>query len=95
MTVIDTSRVKFLYIPEEKTFIISEREIRFDTEYEIYNPKTGVRKEFNFTHSTGPEFDPATAYVYANEEGYSLWVTNDATITANNEEAYLKAKLRN
>jgi hypothetical protein len=95
MVRIDLGKVKFKWFPEGKLFIISERDVRFATEYELYNPKTGGTKRFDFVESTGPEFDPATSYIYkCTEDEYTLEVANDPEITARNAENYLKAKLR-
>jgi len=47
---------------------------------------------FNFSHSTGPEFDPTTEWVYTSQEGIEFRVCNDAHITAQNARAYVKAK---
>jgi hypothetical protein len=78
----------------------SESQLPFDTEYTITSPKTGVEKTFKFSHSTGPEFDPNTQWVYyagSSESGdlFTLIVHNEKEITKNRAQAYLQAKLGN
>ena len=78
----------------------SESQLPFDTEYIITSPKTGVEKTFKFSHTTGPEFDPNTQWVYyagSSESGdlFTLIVHNEKEITKNRAQAYLLAKLGN
>lgn len=77
---------------KENTFYGSEKNIPFDTSYEVKNTETGISVKFNFTHSTGPEFDPKTQWVYKSEQGMLLIVANDAEITRINADNFLKAK---
>ncbi len=63
-----------------------------------YSPQTGVEKTFKFSHSTGPEFDPDTKWVYhagSKVEGnlFTLIVHNEKELTAARAQAYLQAKL--
>ena len=82
------------YNPIIKTFFISEKDVAFATTYEIVNPKTKQGKVFDFTHSTGSEWDADTRWVYATKDGeYTLWVGNDAEVTKARADAYLKGKL--
>ena len=67
---------------------------RFDTEYLIISPNTGVGKEFKFTHSTGPEFDPNTKWIYKSEDNILLEVCNDPVMVKKAAAAYLKGKLQ-
>jgi hypothetical protein len=71
---------------------VSEKDVQFDTQYEVVSAKTGNSMVFNFSHSTGPEFDPTTEWVYTSQEGIEFRVCNDAHITAQNARAYVKAK---
>ena len=80
---------------EANTFFGSERNIKFATEYEVKNTISGKSEKFEFTHSTGPEFDSATQWVYKSESGILLIIGNDAEITKLNAEAYLKHKTEN
>jgi len=93
MTDIIISRDKIDYNKETKTFYGSERNVKFDTSYKLINGLTGKRMVFNFKHSTGPEFDPKTQWVYKSEEGYTLSIGNDAEITKILAQNYLKGKL--
>lgn len=78
---------------ESKTFYGSEKDVPFGTIYEVENSRTGVSKSFDFTHSTGPEFDPNTKWVYKCED-LTLIICNDAQITKRNAQNYLEAKIR-
>ena len=71
---------------------ISEKEVPFDTKYDLISPKTGVQKRFHFEHSTGPEFDPKTEWVYKSEDGFYFHLCNDAEMTRIAADAYLQAK---
>lgn len=76
----------------------SESQIPFDTDYVIQSPKTGIEKNFKFSHSTGPEFDPETKWIYyagSKLEGdfFTLIVHNDKDITKSRAQSYLSAKL--
>ena len=61
---------------EKGTIIISEKEVPFDTNYEVVSPNNGV-KTFTFTHSTGTEFSPDTKWMYISEDGIELAICND------------------
>lgn len=87
-------RKKHAWNLNEKKFMVSERDVSFDMNYRIINPETGKSMEFNLSHSTGPEFDPKTRWVYTNEDaGISLEVCNDPEITKRAAEKYLEAKI--
>jgi len=81
------------YDSTTKTFSGSEKDIQFATSYTIKNPNTGMSKQFDFTNSTGPEFDPNTKWIYTCGD-MTLEVCNDAKTTSVNAENYLKAKMR-
>jgi Na+-transporting NADH:ubiquinone oxidoreductase subunit NqrF len=81
-----------IYIKESKTFIADGKKIQFDTSYTITNPKTKGEMKFDFTESTGSEWDPKTLWIYKSEEGFTLNLTNE-DVTPEHAEAYLKAKL--
>ncbi len=79
---------------EKKMFNMHEGQVLFDTTYEIINPKSGGRMKFEFLHSTGPEFNPMTRWIYYNsDKSVSLEVSNDPEITRRAAEAYMKGKL--
>jgi len=90
------------YNKETKVISMSEKGIPFGTTYMVFNPKTGNTEHFEFSHSTGPEFDPKTIFVWkiVNKdknpalEGLTLQLHNDAEITKATAAAYLKAKTR-
>ena len=92
MVIINTNLLS--YNSETKTFSGSEKEIPFDTTYTVKNEKTGIQKDFEFSHSTGPEFHPDTKWIYKNEE-LTLEICNDAKITQTRATNYLNAKMRN
>ena len=94
MTTITFDSKKHVYHKLQKLFSMSERDVTFDTSYEIVNPKTGNSVVFNFTHSTGPEFDPETKYIYKSDDGLTLEVVNDKHITKVRAQMYLEAKTR-
>ena len=85
---------KYSYDKETRTFTMSEKDIRFDTKYEVRNPSTNSSMEFNFTHSTGPEFASDTKWIYKSTEGYTLEVCNDPVMVKKAADAYLAAKTR-
>lgn len=78
--------------PATKTITVSEKDVPFATSYEVKNPKNGSIKKFEFTESTGPEFDPNTKWIYKCGE-LTLEVCNDKQITALRAENYLRHKL--
>jgi len=90
MTKVDLKKVKFSV--EGGVIRVSEREVSFDTKYEVISSKTNLAKVFDFTHSTGPEFDINTEWVYVSEDGIEFRVCNDRIITTTAASAYLKAK---
>ena len=94
-TAINLQKTPFTYNDETRTFYFTEKYVPFATEYLVTNPNTGTCREFRFSHSTGPEFDPKTQWIYENNE-FGLWmsVSNDHKITAANAKAYLEAKVR-
>ena len=90
------------YDKKTKAISMSEKGIPFATTYMVSNPKTGNTEHFEFSHSTGPEFDPKTIFVWKivngdknpDLEGITLQLHNDAEITKATAAAYLKAKTR-
>jgi hypothetical protein len=94
MTLITLKPGNYRYDPAQKAIHISEKGIPFATDYSVLNSQTGSQKEFTFSHSTGPEFDPTTRWVYKSSDGLTLEVHNDAQMTQLAAQSYLKAKLR-
>jgi hypothetical protein len=94
MYTINLDKHEYHYDSIRKTFIMGERNIPFATKYKILNPKTQKEKLFEFTHSTGPEFDKNTRWVYKSEDGLQLEVCNDEQMTKIAADNYLTAKLR-
>jgi hypothetical protein len=94
MSLITLTTGSYQYDSKLKTIHISEKGIPFATEYSVLNPRTKNRKQFKFSHSTGPEFEPTTRWVYKNDEGFILEVHNDAEITKKSAQDYLQAKTR-
>ena len=90
MTQIDLKTIPWSF--ENKIITISERDITFSTEYNVISPKGG-NKVFNFDHSTGPEFDANTKWMYLSDDGVTLAVCNDAQMVEAAAKNYLTAKL--
>lgn len=82
---------------KNKTIFVNEKDVLgFDSEYNVYNPKTGNFVKFGFSHSTGPEFDPKTIWIYKNNgHGLELHISQDPGITKLRADNYLTAKLKN
>lgn len=94
-TNIDLGRTKYKYDKDKRTFYFNEKDVKFDTDYVVSNPKSGKSLDFRFKESTGPEFDPNTEYIYVNKENnLTLIVTNDPVITQHRADSYLTAKTR-
>jgi len=94
MTTIEFNDKKHTWGLEKKVFTVSERDVPFDTTYEIRNPKSGGKMKFEFSHSTGPEFNPQTKWIYYNsDKTVTLEVCNDPEIVRRAAENYLKSKL--
>ena len=94
MSLIDLSKITFSYNKDSKTFTISERDVPFCTEYEVKNPSTGAVSVFEFKHSTGPEYNKDTKWIYANKEGIILEVCNDPIMVKEAARLYIEAKTR-
>jgi hypothetical protein len=94
MFTIELNKHPYIYNESKRTFVMSEKGIPFGTSYVIRNPKTGGSRKFEFTHSTGPEFDPTTRWVYKSEDGIQLEVCNDEQMTKIAAKNYLDAKLQ-
>lgn len=93
MTSIDIKSIP--YSMNGNVILISEKSVTFATQYEVYNSKTGGKEVFDFSHSTGAEFDPKTIWVYkSTSSNLELHVANDPEMTKKAAEAYLNAKLR-
>lgn len=90
---VGTKQSPLTYDSPTRTFTGSEKDIPFATTYTITNSYTGNSKEFKFSHSTGPEFDPNTDYVYKCGD-LTLIISNDEKITNKNAKNYLKAKMQ-
>lgn len=85
---------KHTYDKANGVFKMSEKDVQFATEYIISNPRTGGEEKFSFSHSTGPEFDPKTKWVYHGDKGHKLEVCNDPILTRISAQNYIKAKTR-
>ena len=91
---INLSTTPYSYNKETKVFSFSEKHVPFTTTYEVLNPQTGGKVSFDFSHSTGPEFDPNTKWIYKNKSSdVTVEVCNDAYITKLRGDAYLDHKL--
>lgn len=94
MVTVDLNKVKFMYDGSIKTIMVSERDVRFASTYEVLSSRTGNKKVFDFTHSTGPEFDKNTRWVYKSDDGMLLEVCNDEKMVEVAAKNYFDAKLR-
>lgn len=74
------------------TFSVPGKSVRFDSNYEMKNPKTGGTKVFDFKSSTGSEWDPKTIWIYKSEDGMTLNVGNE-DVTPAHAQAYVDHKL--
>ena len=92
MTTIDLNKVPYSVDPITKVISVSEKHIHFATTYNVIS-KTRTAKVFDFSHSTGPEFDPNTKWVYKCEN-FVLEVCNDKKMTAIAAENYLRSKMK-
>ena len=88
---INLNKVPYNYDPLTSTISVSERDVRFATTYEVLSKK-GNKKIFELSHSTGPEFDPKTRWVYKDADGILLEVSNDPITTRKLASNYLAAK---
>ena len=95
MTRISIQNQKLIYNSKTKSFHGIDINFKFDTSYLIVNNKSNIEKKFEFTHSTGSEFDPNTNWVYESKDGYKFIVSQDAELTKKRAEYYLNHKLRN
>jgi len=93
MTTIRLSDIDWSFNKEASTILISGREVPFATTYNVISPTTRVGKVFEFSHSTGTEYDPKTCWIYKSDDGVVLSVSNDEEMTKRAAEQYLKAKL--
>lgn len=88
---------KYAFDKETQTFSVDGRAILFGTEHELLNIKTKARMKFEFSHSTGSEWDPKTIWVYKSVDTvltYFLNISNE-DVTPEHMDAYLQAKLQN
>ena len=89
------STEKTNFVGNTNTFHISGKEVTFATNYKLFNPATKGTMEFDFTHSTGSEWDPKTVWVYKSKCGlYELHVGNE-DVTPQHAQNYLDHKLNN
>lgn len=89
---IHSSKVK--YNASTKTFAVGGKGIPFGTKHTLYNELTTLDKQFDFSHSTGSEWDVTTKWIYKSLDGYTFEVGNE-DVTQKHAENYLRAKLRN
>jgi len=82
------------YDKSTKTFTVDGRKSKFGTKQTLVNEKTNVSKEFDFSHSTGSEWETDTLWIYKSLDGYTLQVGNE-DVTPQHAQNYLNAKMRN
>jgi len=81
---------------KNNVFFVNERDTTFDSSYDVYNPKTGKYVTFKLSHSTGPEWDPKTVWIYKNKElNLELHISQDSHVTKIRANNYLNHKLKN
>jgi hypothetical protein len=93
MVTINLSKIKWSFDKKTSTILISEKEVPFDTTYNVISPTTGMGNVFQFSHSTGAEFDPNTNWIYKSTDGIILSVSNDPHLVEVAARKYLNAKL--
>jgi len=82
------------YDKSTKTFSVSGNEVpQFGTKHILENEKTGNVAEFDFSHSTGSEWDVDTKWIYKSLSGFLLEIGNE-DVTPQHAQNYLNAKLR-
>lgn len=91
MTTITLQNGKYSF--KDNTFVMSEKDVKFDTTYKVVNPATNKFMVFEFKNSTGPEFDSNTKWIYKSDSGLTLEVCNDANMVKQAANAYLQHKL--
>lgn len=80
---------------KNSTFFVNEKDTTFDMSYIVLNPDTGKMLVFELSHSTGPEFDPKTIWVYKNKDlNLELHISQDPNITKVRANNYLNHKLK-
>lgn len=94
-TLINLEQTPHSYFKDLAMFSFNERHVPFATQYEVVNPKTGNSMLFELSHSTGPEFDPKTCWIYFNvDKTLSLKIANDKVLTQLQAQRYLNAKTK-
>ena len=76
---IDLNKIPYTVDPITKVISVSEKHVPFATTYNVIST-TRIAKVFELSHSTGPEFDPNTKWVYING-GLILEICNDIEMT--------------
>ena len=85
---------------------IEEKNLPFATQYEVYNSKKGTSEIFQFSHTTGSDWDPNTKSIYYCElkgdfvkgllpKKITLSIGNDPELTKKRAASYLHHKLKN
>ena len=74
MKTVDIKHLK--YNKATKTFHADGNKVIFDTSYVVVNKETNNSMLFNFSHSTGSEWDRNTLWVYKGDNGITLELTN-------------------
>tara|TARA_B100001094_G_C17416058_1_gene432433 strand:+ start:66 stop:350 length:285 start_codon:yes stop_codon:yes gene_type:complete len=93
MTQIEFNKDHCKWTESLKLISISETLVKFDTSYRLWNPLTRTGKVFEFSHATGPEFNPDTRWIYKSDDGFTLEIINDVELTSKRSKEYLNAKL--
>ena len=78
---------------KHNAFYGTEKDIPFDTSYEVKNVVSGRSEIFEFVESTGSEWDPKTQWIYKSKSGISLIICNDERITNMRANNYFASKL--
>jgi len=81
------------YTESLKLITISEKHVtKFDSNYRLWNPVTQHGKVFEFSHTTGPEFDPNTSFIFKSDDGLTLEIVNDPETTEARKQLYINSK---
>ena len=88
---IQNSKIK--YDVPTKTFSVGGIGIPFGTKHSLTNEQTCGLKDFDFSHSTGSEWDVDTKWIYKSLDGYTLEIGNE-DVTQEQRDNYMNAKMR-
>lgn len=93
MAIIKIYNSKVKFDKSTKTFVVDGRLVLFASRHTVYNEKTNKQMVFEFSHSTGSEWDIESLWIYKSPDGFILHVGNQ-DVTPRHKQNYLNAKMR-